>query len=67
MESHDYLRRKKMKKSSLTILQEARDSLSKDEEIHSYNLYMVGAMTAHITPENMETITKRGVDYAKEK
>ena len=55
-----------MKKCSLKILQEARDSLT-EEEIHSYNLYMIGAMTAHITPENMEIITKRGVEYAKEK
>ena len=56
-----------MKLCSLKILQEARDSLSKEEEIHSYNLYMIGAMTAHITPENMEIITKRGVEYAREK
>jgi hypothetical protein len=56
-----------MKLCSLKILQEARDSLSKEEEIRSYNLYMIGAMTAHITPENMEIITKRGVEYAREK
>jgi hypothetical protein len=55
-----------MKLCSLKILQEARDSLSKEEEIRSYNLYMIGAMTAHITPENMEIITKRGVEYARE-
>ena len=50
---------------ALKILHKAKEALSNKEEEYSFRIFMDGAISCFISPEDMDTITQAGVRYAK--